>query len=202
MIGMRGRPAGWALLTLVACGEGEPTGTDVSTESTGSASTGASTSESESPDTSSSGSEDSSTSETETETGEPCTGELCNSTLTLEFTHSLPLLDGPHRFLITTPLFDLVCGVEASLEGQKTCFGWAFTDLSWTAQTVTVLLTNPFYDTNLNPDALPFEQVSVQVEHGPDVVWTSVVPIDGGEPNQPDPCGLVCWSAVGSAIIE
>jgi hypothetical protein len=184
------------LLGLVACGEGPSTSTD------GAASTDASASESESSDSGSSESPDTSTSSETGETGQPCTGEVCNSTLTLEFTHSLPLLDGPHRFLITTPLFDLVCGVEASLEGQKTCFGWAFTDLSWTAQTVTVLLTNPFYDTNLNPDALPFESVSVQVEHGQDVVWSGVLPIDGGEPNQPDPCSFVCWSAVGSATIE
>jgi hypothetical protein len=189
------RNASWVLLGLalglVACGEGPSTSTE------GAASSGASESES------SSGSLDTSTSTTDTgETGEPCTGEVCSSTLTLSFTHSLPLLDGPHRFLINTPLFDLVCGVEASLEGQKTCFGWAFTDLSWTAQTVTVLLTNPFYDSNLNPEALPFESVSVEVEHGPAVVWAGVVPIDGGEPEQPDPCSFVCWTAVGSATIE
>jgi hypothetical protein len=190
----RARHTSFVLIALVACGEGEPTATD------GSTSTDASASESGSGDTDSSGSDDASTAATET--GEPCTGEICNSTLTLEFTHSLPLLDGPHRFLITTPLFDLLCGVEASLEGEKTCYGWAFTDLSWNAQTVTVLLTNPFYDTNLNPEALPFESVSVRVEHGQDVVWEGVVPIDAGEPFQPDPCNFVCWSAVGGATIE
>jgi hypothetical protein len=196
------RCASWVGLWvgLVACGEGPSTSTD------GAAST-VSASESESSDSDSSESLDTSTSTStaetdETETGEPCTGEVCNSTLTLTFTHALPLLDGPYRFLITTPLFDLVCGVEVSLEGQKTCYGWAFTDLSWTAQTVTVLLTNPFYDTNLNPEALPVESVSVQVEHGQDVVWEGVVAIDGGEPSQPDPCNFVCWSAVGSATIE
>jgi hypothetical protein len=184
-------------LGIVACGEGPATSTD------GPASTGSSESESSSGslDTSTSTGETDDTGDTD-ETGEPCTGEVCSSTLTLEFTHSLPLLDGPHRFLITTPLFDLVCGVEASLEGQKSCFGWAFTDMTWTAQTVTVLLTNPFYDTNLNPDALPFESVGVEVEHGQDVVWSGVVEIDAGESSQPDPCSFVCWSAVGSETIE
>lgn len=184
---------------LVACGDGPATSAE-------SASSGASESESSSgsldTSTTESGETSETATETETETGEPCTGEVCSSTLTLTFTHSLPLLDGPHRFLITTPLFDLVCGVEASLEGQKSCFGWAFSDLSWTAQTVTVLLTNPFFDTVENPDALPFESVSVQVERGQDVVWEGVVEIDGGEPIQPDPCSFVCWSAVGDATIE
>ena len=113
-------------------------------------------------------------------------------------TQNIPFLTA----LITTPLFDLVCGVEASLEGQKSCFGWAFSDLSWTAQTVTVLLTNPFFDPIENPEAVPFESVSVQVEYGQDVVWEGVVEIDGGEPIQPDPCSFVCWSAVGSATVE
>jgi hypothetical protein len=193
------RGARWVLLGLglgfglVACGEGPST----SSESAASTAASESESSSDSLDTSTS------TGETETgETGESCTGEVCSSTLTLTFTHALPLLDAPHRFLITTPLFDLVCGVETSLEGQKSCFGWAFTDMSWTAQTVTVLLTNPFHDTNLNPDALPFDSVSVQVERGQEVVWMGDVQIDGGEPSQPDPCSFECWSAVGGATIE
>jgi hypothetical protein len=156
------------------------------------------TSSSESTDTSSSESTDTSSSET----GEPCTGETCSSTLTLRFAHSLPLLEGPHRFRIETPAYELVCSVEPSPEGDKSCFGFAFADLSWTPELVTVLLTSPFFDTVTNPEATPFEAVHVRVERGEELLYEAQVPIEAGATIQPDPCGPSCWHAVADATIE
>ncbi|KIG17639.1 hypothetical protein DB30_02914 [Enhygromyxa salina] len=138
----------------------------------------------------------------ETDTGEPCTGDTCSSTLTLRFAHALPLLEGPHRFRIQTPAHDILCSVEASLEGDKSCFGFAFADLSWTPELVTVLLTNPFFDTVTNPEATPFEAVSVQVERGDELIFEAQLPVDAGEAMQPDPCGPACWQALAQATID
>lgn len=139
---------------------------------------------------------------TETETGEPCTGIECNSTLTLTFEHALNLDEGPHRFYITLPNHDLICSVEAAPEGEKSCFGFAFTDLSWTESVVTVFLTNPFFDAELNPNAEPFESVSYEVELGREVLFAGEMALDGGEAEQPDPCGPMCWQAVGGVVLE
>lgn len=140
--------------------------------------------------------------DTSTETGEACTGETCTSILTLTFTHSLPLLDGPHRFYIVTPLYDLTCSVEASESGDKTCFGYAFADLSWTPELVTVVLTNAFFAADDNPEGVPFESVNVEVERGDELLYAAELPVEPGEPLQPDPCGPSCWDASVSATIE
>ncbi|PRQ06436.1 hypothetical protein [Enhygromyxa salina] len=145
---------------------------------------------------------DTTTTDTDTETGEPCTGETCSSTLTLRFAHALPLLDGPHRFRIETPAYELVCSVEAKLEGDKSCFGFAFADLSWTSELVTVSLTNPFFDTENNPEATPFDAITVSVERGEEVLFEAQVTVVPGDAMKPDPCGPSCWHAVADAMIE
>lgn len=140
--------------------------------------------------------------ETETETGEMCTGETCASTLTLSFDHSLDLLAGPYRFLIDTPTHAISCGVEASLVGSESCFGFPFANLSWTEAEVIVVLTNPFYATDANPEGLPFETVMLQVKRGQELLFEAVVPIEVGEPIEPDPCNVPCWAAVGGVTVE
>lgn len=197
------RYASLILVSLLACVS--PDAGDTTTSESGDATTSDAddtTTTTDSGDTTTSESGDTSTDSAGTETGEMCTGELCNSSLTLSFAHTLPLLEGPHRLVIETPLHELICGVEASLEGAKSCFGFAFTDLSWTSELITVLMTNPFYDTVENPEALPFETVAVRVERGQEVLWEAEVPIEGGEAIVPDPCGPTCWHAVGDATIE
>ena len=140
--------------------------------------------------------------ETETETGEMCTGEACASTLTLTFAHSLDLLAGPYRFLFDTPTHSVSCGVEASLSGAESCFGFPFSNVSWDEATVTVVLTSPFYPTDDNPQGLPFEAITLVVKQGQTQLFELPVAIDVGEPMQPDPCGIACWQAVGAATVE
>ena len=131
----------------------------------------------------------------DTETGPACTGETCTSLLTLNFAHTLPLLEGPHRLSIQTPLYELICSVESSLEGSKTCFGYAFTDLSWTDELVTVEITNAFFPTDEYPTDEPFDTVSFQVERGDELLFEGEVSVEPGEAIAPDPCGPICWHA-------
>ena len=194
------RSSGVLALLLAGCPSSGPAAVETSTSSSTDSWTTTSTGTSSEIETGTETSSDSETS-SDTETAEPCTGEVCDSSLTLTFGHSLPLLDGPYRFLITLPIHDLICSVEPSLSGHKSCFGWAFTDLSWTESQVTVVLLNPFYDTELNPSAEPFASAMVRVERGVDLVWASEVPIVAGDPLQPDPCGPVCWQATGAATL-
>lgn len=137
-----------------------------------------------------------------TDTGPMCTGESCSSRLTMTFGHNLALLDGPHPLRIQTPLHELICSIDPTPTGRKSCFGFMFADLSWDEQTITVLLTTPFYDTDLNPEATPFDSVSVQVELGDQPIYDGTLPVDPGDPIQPDPCGQVCWHATVDANIE
>ena len=137
-------------------------------------------------------------SETETETGEPCTGETCSSVLLLTFNHSLPLLEGPHRLLIDTPTHDIQCGIEPELEGSKSCFGLAFADLSWTESTITVELTQPFYE---NAGGEPFETVNAALERAGEELWAELMVLEVSEPTQPDPCGPLCWETTSEATI-
>lgn len=175
-------------------GDGPSSAADTSTEpETGSPETG-------STETSSSGTGESETGESET--GPMCTGEVCTSTLTLSFAHTLVLEDGPHRLSLTTPLYDLICGIEPSPSGDKTCFGYAFADLSWTPELITVELTNAFFETVDYPSGEPFVSVGAELERGDELLWTADVPVEAGELIQPDPCGPPCWHALADATIE
>ena len=140
--------------------------------------------------------------ETETETGEECTGIPCDSTLTLNFAHSLPLEEGPHRFTVNTPTHEVLCSVSPTPEGAESCFGFMFSDLTWNTELVTLVLTRPFFDTDIDPEATPFESVMLTVERGQEELFAAEIPIEGGDPIQPDPCGPVCWEAQGSVTVE
>jgi hypothetical protein len=148
-------------------------------------------------------SEATSGSETETDgdTGASCTDEDCDSTLTLTLQHQLPLLEGPHQITMTTPLFDVDCSIPTELTGSDSCFGFRFADLDWDESTITITLIEPYYDTDLNPEALPFETVGVLVTKSPTVLYDETVTIDPGQSTRPDPCGPVCWPATGSATL-
>ncbi len=201
------------LVSLTACpgsvGDDALTGAeDPSSSSTGpgqpATDSGEST-ESEPGDTTESpSSETSETGETGTgtETGEMCTDESCSSLLTMTFAHSLALLEGPHALTIQTPLHELLCSIDPEPSGRKSCFGFMFTDLVWDEQTITVLLTAPYYDTDLNPEATPFESVSVLLELGDMTLYDEMLPVEPGDPIQPDPCGEVCWHATVDASFE
>ena len=97
---------------------------------------------------------------------------------------------------------ELLCSVDPEPSGRKSCFGFMFTDLVWDEQTITVLMTAPYYDTDLNPDATPFESVSVLLELDGMTLYDEMLPVEAGEPIQPDPCGEVCWHATVDATLE
>ena len=65
-----------------------------------------------------------------------------------------------------------------------------------------MVLTNPFFAADDNPEGLPFESVSVEVERGDELLYVADLPVEPGEPIQPDPCGSSCWQASVSATIE
>lgn len=189
---------------LFACpgSGGDDAATTTGAADSGSGTAGSARTSTESGDSTGSQSGGSSDSGSATETGQMCTGEPCSSRLTMTFSHNLSLLDGPHPLNIQTPLHDVICSVDPAPKGDKSCFGFMFTDLTWDEQTITVLMTTPFFDTDLNPEATPFESVSVQVELGDRTLFDEMLPVDPGEPVQPDPCGQVCWHATVDATIE
>ena len=196
-------------LVLAACpGTSDEDATTTGSTSAGSSSTGPSTPATDSGESTDAGdstaadSGEVSATDSGSETGPMCTGETCSSLLTMTFSHNLALLDGPHPVNIQTPLHDVLCSIDPAPEGRKSCFGFMFTDLSWDEQTFTVLMTTPFFDTDLNPEATPFESVAVQVELGDETLYDEVLTVVPGDPIQPDPCGQVCWHATIDATIE
>jgi hypothetical protein len=137
--------------------------------------------------------------------GPQCTLVGCGtpSTFTLTLEHQLPLDQGPHQLRVDTGLFEVRCSVGVTATGDATCFGYRFTDLAWTASEVTVTLIDPFYDADLNPNSLPFEQVDVRVTRGTDELASLTVAVDGGEPQQPNgpDCAPSCWQATARATL-
>ncbi|MEM7157456.1 MAG: hypothetical protein AAF799_31715 [Myxococcota bacterium] len=199
-----------ALLLMACPGSSDDDTTTAVADGTGSPSTGPDQPATGTVDSTGSGapatSESGGATTTEADTGttgdEMCTDETCTSLLTMTFSHDLALLDGPHPLDIQTPLHDLICSIDPAPEGQKSCFGFMFTDLSWDEQTITVEMTGPFFDTDLNPEATPFESVAVQLRLEDQTLYDEVLPVVSGDPIQPDPCGQVCWHATVDATIE
>lgn len=132
-----------------------------------------------------------------------CTLIGCTSTLEVTLDHSLDLSAGPYQVNLTTPLNEIRCSVGPDAEGSESCFGFRFTDLSWTADRVTITLTQPFYDTELNPDATPFERVQVSVKQGDVELDALDLLVDAGNAQQPNgpECGPTCWQATAEGTV-
>ncbi len=135
--------------------------------------------------------------------GVDCTEIGCSSTLTLTFEHDLPL-DEPVLFRVTTPDHVIRCSIGAEPSGVDTCFGFAFSDLSWDEGTVTLVLTDPFLATDENPDSSPYESVEAELTLDGAVLAATTVTIDGGEPDTPNgpDCPPTCWQATGSGDLR
>lgn len=128
-----------------------------------------------------------------------CTEIDCNSTLTLTFQHDLAL-DEAVLFTVTTPDHEIRCSIAAEPSGNDSCFGFAFSDLSWDQDTVTLTLTEPFLSTEDNPDSLPYESVEAELSLDGNVLASTTVTVDAGEPDLPNGSGCppTCWQATGS----
>ena len=130
----------------------------------------------------------------------PCTEIDCNSTLTLAFQHDLAL-DEAVILRVTTPDHEIRCSIDPEPTGGSSCFGFAFANVEWDADSVTVTLTEPFLATDENPDSVPYETVDAQLELGSTVLVQTTVTIEAGEPDTPNgpDCPPTCWQATGSA---
>ncbi len=132
-----------------------------------------------------------------------CTTIGCTSELTLTIEHNLDLSEGPHQFEMTTPLQEIRCSVPTTASGQDSCFGFRFADLSWDPTHVTITLLGPFYDTELNPEATPFESVELRVLRQGVLLRSVSVPVSPGEGRQPNGpgCAPTCYDAHGELTL-
>ena len=128
-----------------------------------------------------------------------CTEIGCGSTLTIDIAHVLPLEQGPYGINLVTPVHDIRCSVGPEFSGQATCLGWRSTDIAWTDSTVQIVLTNPFYPDENNPDGVPFTQVLLHLIQDGTNLDSQTIPVDPGEPQQPNgpECEPTCWQAIG-----
>ena len=134
---------------------------------------------------------------------EACSQADCTSTLVISLEHSYPLTEGGYRVEMDTPLHQIRCSVPTDPAGTDSCFGFRFADIEWNSGAITLTLTEPFFDTDLNPEALPFEAVTVRVLKDGMTIADTELAVDGGEriePNGPE-CGPLCWQAVGAAAL-
>ena len=176
------RPLPFVLALTLACGsKAEP----ASDESSSSASTG---DEAES--------ESSSGGESESETGPPCTDIDCSSSFVVRIGHSLDLSTGPYQILVNTSDFELICSIPAQDMGSDSCFGNAYVNIEWDTTQATITLQDPpFYDAVDNPEGIPVDDAEIVVNFDGSTLYQETHTVDHGEPNQPDPCGPVCWDA-------
>lgn len=133
-----------------------------------------------------------------------CTELECTSSFTLTISHDLALADGGHVLQVDTPLQEIRCSLPAAASGMDSCFGFRFADVSWDAQLISLKLTEPFFDTDLNPEALPFESVQVRIDAGGATVVDEMVQVDGGTPLEPNGAGCppLCYEATAQLDIS
>ena len=136
--------------------------------------------------------------------GPGCTEIGCNSQLTITLAHSLPRDGDPHQILFEIPDHDIRCSIPAGAPGTESCFGLAFADVSWDDDTIELVLVEPFEATPENPEGTPFDNVRVTVTRGSEPIDEFDVPVEPGEPHQPngEDCPPTCWDATGSGTIN
>ena len=132
-----------------------------------------------------------------------CTEVGCESSLEVAIDHGLDLAEGPYRLEVTTPLHDLRCSFGPAPTGEETCFGHRFSDLSWSADRVTLRLLRPFFDATENPDGAPFEAVEVAVFRGSSELDRATLRVEPGAPRRPngEGCPPTCWDATASTAL-
>lgn len=132
-----------------------------------------------------------------------CTEVDCNSSLVITVDHALPLSEGGHLLELDTPNFELRCSIPSDESGTESCFGFRFATMTWDQSQIVITLTEPFFDTDLNPEADPWSEVSLSIQKEGAEVAGAVIPVDGGEPQTPngEDCPPVCWEATASASL-
>lgn len=138
-----------------------------------------------------------------TETGPECTDISCSSSFVVRIGHSLDLPSGPHQILVNTTDFELICSLSTEASGTDNCFGNAYVNIAWDASNATITLMDPpFFDAVDNPEGLPVESAEIVVNLDGNTLYQQTHPVDAGQPQQPDPCGPVCWDASVSVSID
>lgn len=129
---------------------------------------------------------------------------LCASSLTVSVSRDLALDAFDLLLELETPAFDVRCNVPREASGSESCVGYKFADVRWDPHAIEITLIDPFYDSELNPDALPFESVTLRIEEAGETVFEQPLLVVSGEPEEPngEGCPPTCWYATASAVAD
>ncbi len=134
-----------------------------------------------------------------------CTDIGCTSTFTLTVEHDLDLtVEGASYNLWLTPegRREIRCNISGP-QGENSCIGTAFADVTWNAGTIVIELQAPFQDAATNPGGQPWPSYDLVLLEGLDELWseTRTTPqTDPWTPNGPD-CAPTCWQVEDATTI-